>query len=175
MDTTNIALVRTAARFTLAVTSVILASVLVIEHVLGYAPCKLCYQQRVPFYAALFLSAMLSLTPRSAGRTAFWGLVNLAFLFLVSSGMALNHVGVEAAWWPGPSDCSGAMPSLPTDVKDFAASLSNAKVVSCTTPALLILGLSLSAWNLVVSLCLLVGISIAAWKARGIPVETASA
>lgn len=157
-------LARLLARATFAVCAATIAAVLFIEHVLGYPPCKLCYQQRVPFYVALALSAALSFVPSSSPRFARAGLWALAGIFAVGAGMALNHVGVEHSWWPGPTDCSGAMAPLPGKVTDFAASLGGVRVASCDAPALFVLGLSLTSWNLVLSTLCALALGGLAWR-----------
>ena len=60
------------------------------------------------------------------------------------------HAGVEWGFWPGPTECTGALPRAAT-VEDFLKQLQTVKVVRCDSAALRILGLSLAGWNAVIS------------------------
>lgn len=137
------------ARLTLLGCVVVIGGALFIEHVLGYPACKLCYQQRVPYYVAMAVAAALSF-PRVA-RALPYGPLALALVFVAGAGLAGHHVGVEAGLWAGPTDCSGAAGAMAPSVADFMSQLAKARVANCAEPALRIFGLSLSAWNLVIS------------------------
>src|SRR5829696_3720952 len=98
---------RTATLLVLLVAAAAIAAALFSQHVLGLIPCKLCYLQRQPYYAALPVALALVLLPASdAVRRG--GLAVLALLFLVSAGLATYHAGVEWGVFLGPSDCGGA-------------------------------------------------------------------
>jgi disulfide bond formation protein DsbB len=126
---------------------------LVFQHGFGYVPCKLCLEQRIPYYAAVPLALVLAFTPQGPGwqRLAAAGLGLLALTFVVSAGLGAYHAGVEWGFWPGPADCGGgAAPA--GQVSDFLNQLKTVKVVSCTEAAWRFLGLSLAGWNALISL-----------------------
>ncbi len=122
------------------------------QHLGGYVPCKLCLQQRWPYYVGLPIAALALVAarrgPRSAARAAL-GLV--AAVFLVGAGLGAYHAGVEWGLWAGPSDCGGAGTTI-RDVGDLMRQLQTARVVSCTEAAWRFLGLSMAGWNALVSL-----------------------
>jgi disulfide bond formation protein DsbB len=131
---------------------------LVFEHVVGLAPCPLCLQQRIPYYAAIPVALVAAALPV---RWARFGLVVLALVFLASAGLGLHHAGVEWGWWAGPSDCAGAPVPAPGGIGDFLSQLPQTRVVSCTEAAWRFLGLSLAGWNVLISLGLAL---IASWS-----------
>jgi disulfide bond formation protein DsbB len=122
---------------------------LVFEHGFGLLPCKLCLQQRIPYYGAIGLAALGIVLPTGWQRVA---LAALALLFLVSAGMGAYHAGVEWGFFAGPSDCGGAGAAPAGSMNDFLNQLQNTRVVSCTEAAWRFLGLSLAGWNVLISL-----------------------
>ncbi|WP_407521541.1 disulfide bond formation protein B [Methylobacterium oryzisoli] len=142
---------RPAALLVLLAAAATLGGALIFQHGFGYVPCKLCLEQRQPYYLALPLAAAAALLPRGLAR---WVLAGLALLFLASAGLGAYHAGAEWGFWPGPSDCGGGAGAGPADVKDFLKTLEQTRVVSCTEAAWRFLGLSLAGWNVLISLAL---------------------
>lgn len=151
---------RAAAILILLAAAATLAGALVFEHGLGLRPCKLCLQQRNPYYLALPLALAAALVPRR-GWSRFL-VAALAVLFLASAGMGAYHAGVEWGLFAGPNDCGGAAPPSPGGVADLLRSLETVRVTSCTEAAWRFLGLSLAGWNVLISLALA---GLAAWSA----------
>lgn len=118
----------------------------------GYVPCKLCLEQRVPYYAGLPLALLaLGLMVRgSAGALTSLLLLLVAGIFAYGSGLGIYQAGAEWGFWPGPSDCGGGT-AAPTSAGDLLNALSNTRVVSCTEASWRMLGLSFAGWNAVAS------------------------
>lgn len=119
----------------------------------GWIPCKLCLQQRIPYYVVIPLAlagAWLAAAPERSGMVRI-GLVVVGLVMLVSVGMGVFHAGVEWGWWQGPGDCGGRIQEAPRTAGDFFKSLDKAYVVRCTEAAFRVLGLSLAGWNAVIS------------------------
>ncbi len=117
----------------------------------GYNPCELCLKERIPFYIALPVALLLALFGRRLDRRVAWaGFALLAMVFAVGAVLGLYHAGVEWHLWAGPTGCSGAA-AAPADVGDFLKALNTVTVVRCDEAALLVLGLSLAAWNALLS------------------------
>ncbi|HEX7758214.1 MAG TPA: disulfide bond formation protein B [Caulobacteraceae bacterium] len=130
------------------------------------APCMLCLKEREAYWIAgsIGLAGMAAdFTPfkATAGRliTAL-----LAAAFLYSLGYAVYHAGAEQHYWPGPKACSGGVNSV--SAADLSALLKGAKlkIVSCETIVWSFLGLSMAAWNAVISLVLVVLSAMAALR-----------
>ena len=118
----------------------------------GYLPCELCLKERLPYYAGIALAAVtLAFALRGPQLAARAGLALLVLLFLVSAGFGAYHAGVEWGFWPGPTDCTGAL-AHPRSNADFMNQLRHTRVVRCDAVAIRVLGLSLAGWNAVVSI-----------------------
>ena len=128
----------------------------------GYPPCKLCLQQRLPYYAGLPVALTAFAIARREPLMARAGLSLIAILCGAGAALAGYHAGVEWGWWPGPQDCAVRPAAAgPAVVTDFLKDLQAAKVVSCSEAALRIAGLSLAGWNLVLS-CAIAALAAAA-------------
>ena len=132
----------------------------------GYNPCELCLKERVPFYVGVPLAAGLALLgprlPRSAARAGF---AALALVFAVGVALGAYHAGVEWKLWAGPTGCSGAA-AAPAAVANFLKQLDSVTVVRCDEAALQVLGLSLAAWNALLSAGL-AGTAALGWRSTG--------
>ena len=128
-----------------------------IELVLGVKPCHLCLIGRIPHYIGIPVAALAlianrpSISPR-IGRAM---LALLAIVFLVGTGIAAYHSGVEFGIFTGPTDCTGTIEKA-ADIQDFLKQLQTVKVIRCDEVAMRIFGLSLASWNAVISLGLAV-------------------
>lgn len=118
----------------------------------GIAPCELCLEERLPYYAGLVLGALgVAAAARAPRRVGMGCLAGLALLFVFSAAFGAYHAGIEWGFWPGPTDCTGA-PTRAVSSVDFLHQLQTVRVVRCDAVAIRILGLSLAGWNAVVSL-----------------------
>jgi disulfide bond formation protein DsbB len=129
---------------------------LAFQYIGGYIPCKLCYEQRIPYYVGipLMLVALLASLMRlpawvSRGLLAIGGLLMLYGLYL-----GVYHSGVEWGWWPGPTDCTTVGISVDTGGKGVLDALDKFVPPSCDKAALRILGLSLAGWQAIAAFIL---------------------
>lgn len=139
------------------------------QHIGGYIPCKLCYEQRMPYYvgAPLMLLAFASATLRLPAMVT--RLLLLAGGLLMAYGLYLGvyHSGVEWGWWPGPTDCGVVDMSTVTGGSNGVLDAIDTVVPpSCDKAALRILGLSMAGWNALISLGLVVLSAAAALRGR---------
>ena len=129
---------------------------LAFQYIGGYIPCKLCYEQRIPYYVGVPLMALAFLA--SALRLPAW--VSRALLaiggLLMLYGLYLGvyHSGVEWGWWPGPTDCTTVGISVDTGGNGVLDALDKFVPPSCDKAALRILGLSLAGWQAIAALIL---------------------
>ena len=68
----------------------------------GFVPCKLCRQERIPYYVgipmlALAIATTLAPVPDAVTRSLLGA---AALVFAASAGLGLYHAGVEWSWWP---------------------------------------------------------------------------
>jgi disulfide bond formation protein DsbB len=124
--------------------------------IFGFVPCKLCLEQRIPYYVGLpialgALAAALLGAPKGGVR-ALLGVAGL--IFAVNLYLAPYHAGVEWGWWAGPADCGGGGGGPATSTAELLNQLEGIRIVSCTEAAFRFLGLSFAGWNAVVSVVL---------------------
>jgi len=113
----------------------------------GYAPCELCILQRWPHLAA----AVVAVAVAATGFRRAWGILGLIAAVL-ATGFAVYHVGVEQAWWAGPSACAGGLGDLSAVTpQELLARIQGAQVVRCDEPGWYFLGLTMAAWNAILS------------------------
>lgn len=137
----------------LAVPVVLIMAVYVAQFGFGLAPCDMCWWQRYPHFAAIAF-ALVGLATR--GTRLGNALVTLAALSIgISGAIGAFHAGVEYGWWQGPTACSST--SLGNDP---LASIMNAPLIRCDTPAWTLFGISLAGFNFLVSTASAVSILI---------------
>ncbi|MEM8811094.1 MAG: disulfide bond formation protein B [Pseudomonadota bacterium] len=120
-----------------------------------YVPCKLCLEQREPYYLALPLVALAFLPAFLNGPrflTASLLAVSAGAMAYVA-GLGLNQSGADWGLWEGPAECGGGTASSES-VGGLMAQLETLQLVSCTEAAWRFLGLSFAGWNAVVSTAL---------------------
>ena len=122
--------------------------------VVGLAPCPLCLEQRIPYYAGVPL-ALLAAVVAARGRPGVARLLLAVVAVLLAGGaaLALYHAGVEWKWWPGPATCSGAGPVQSTNI---LADMQQARVVRCDEAPWRLFGVSLAGWNVLIAATLAV-------------------
>jgi disulfide bond formation protein DsbB len=130
------------------------------QFVIGLAPCPLCLEQRIPYYAAIPIA--LIVTRLAMGKTSrslvVGGLALLAVIMLIGAGLGIYHSGVEWKFWPGPQDCTGDIGSF-GGAGGLLDKMQHTSIVRCDQ-ASRFLGISLANCNVVVSLALA---AVAAW------------
>lgn len=131
-------------------------SALGFQHIGGYIPCKLCYEQRIPYYigAPLMLIAFGSAWLRLSGIVTRGLLLIGALLMLYGLYLGVYHSGVEWAWWPGPTDCGVVVDGPSGGTGGVLDAIDTVIPPSCDKAALRILGLSLAGWQAIAALVL---------------------
>lgn len=125
---------------------------------LGYAPCKLCYWQRWPHFAAV----AIGIAALASGQR--WFALPGAIAAAATGVIGIYHTGVERLWWEGPTTCtSGSIGGLSTG--DLMDQIMNAPLVRCDEVAWSLAGLSMASWNAILSFAL-AAIWLVAWRAR---------
>ena len=134
----------------------LLGGALFSQYVGGLWPCEMCWWQRYPHGAAIVLAALAFLFAASDGRART--LVALAALAIAVSGaIGSYHAGVEAHVFKGFTSCSTMTSGGST--ADVFKQIMEVPLIQCDQVQWRFLGLSLAAWNALISLpsALLVG------------------
>ena len=116
------------------------------QHIGGLHPCDMCMWQRWPHLAAVLLAGLSFALPRLARPLVLLAALGIA----VSGAIGVFHAGVEQGWWQGLTTCStvatGATP------EELLKSIMATPLIRCDQIAWSFLGLSLAAWNGLISL-----------------------
>lgn len=122
-----------------------LAVAVIAQYAFYLAPCHFCILERYP-YGWLILMGVLSLATARGGLR--WRmLVALGFCGLLATGvLGLVHTGIEEGVLQYKGGC---VAQAPTDASLAAlrAAIAAAPLVSCDTPMVRVLGLSMASWN----------------------------
>jgi disulfide bond formation protein DsbB len=116
------------------------------QYVFNHQPCPLCLWQRKPYFLAI-LFGLLAFTTKK--EKLFLSLAGLSFM--TGAVIAGFHTGVEQAWWKGLDSCSDT--SLPEGVslEEMQKYLMNRPIVRCDVPGWVFLGISMTAYNFMLS------------------------
>lgn len=140
-----------------------LISAYVAEYVFGFRPCHLCLYQRIPFFIVLFLSLLgLLFGKRSTGRL-FVSILS-GIVLLIGAGVAMYHVGVEQGIVVMETACSDLVVTPDQTLEALRQRLLATPGIPCDKPEFMILGLSMAAWNMLLSSmvgCIAIGM---AWR-----------
>ena len=139
----------------------VVAGALLFQFVGGLAPCELCLYERWPYYAAIPLTAAMTM-PQTARGDARGAAVLLALLFIASTVLAFYHVGVEQHWFAGPTACTGTGPVAKT-LEELQAQLMGTQPVRCDEPQFSLFGVTLAGANLLASV-VMAGLALGTWR-----------
>ena len=134
-------------KFIFFVSIIALVSAFFIEYVLGHQPCNLCVLERIPYLLAIII---VFLNYKFILFEKFFILL-LTIIFLVSAALSLYHLGIEQGF---------IQESLVCDLKSGSNLLSKEEIlkqlqeksVSCKDVTFKIFGLSLTSYNILISL-----------------------
>ncbi|MDC1045864.1 disulfide bond formation protein B [Candidatus Pelagibacter sp.] len=124
-----------------------LVSAFFIEYVLGHQPCNLCILERIPYLLAIII---ILLNFKFSHYEKFFILL-LSIIFLAGTIISLYHLGIEQGF---------VQESLVCDLKSGSNLLSKEEIlkqlqeknVSCKDVTFKIFGLSLTSYNILISL-----------------------
>lgn len=151
MDYASLLRLRRAALLLLVGSVLTIAGAFYFQWGLGYVPCKLCLQERIPYYAAIPLALLGLFVPAWAARLVL-GLAAIDLLY--GTGLSVYHAGAEWAFWAGPTDCGGGTGANPKEIGDFLNTLQTTRVADCSTAAWRLFGISLAGWNALIAFVL---------------------
>ena len=124
----------------------ILTSVFVIEYIFGYQPCNLCVIERFPYALAIII---LFLHYNFKKDQIFYSVL-LILVFLFSTLISIYHFGIEQGFIDESKLClSENLDSITKE--DILNSLQELRI-SCKDVAFKIFGLSLTTYNIFISL-----------------------
>jgi disulfide bond formation protein DsbB len=127
-----------------------LSAALISQYFFNLHPCELCIYQRIPFFIVMAVSFISLIKPRSS-KVLIIGTVIAIHAYLLNSGIAFYHVGVEKHWWVH-GDCTGQFDM--TSIEALKQSIFSKPVTRCDEVQFEFLSLSMAGWNFFYSLVL---------------------
>ena len=134
------------------VSIIALVSAFFIEYILGHQPCNLCILERFPYLIAIII---ILLNYKFSQFERFFILL-LAIVFLAGTILSLYHLGIEQGL---------IKESLVCDLKSGSDLLSKQEIlkqlqeksINCKDVTFKIFGLSLTSYNIIISLLISIG------------------
>lgn len=156
--------------FVLVIAMAMLGAAHAFERFAGLAPCNLCMKQREVFWAAIAVAAtatawaIISRASRGTPRIASF---LLFLIFLTGAITAGFHMGGEMTWWPLPATCMGGGMADLDALRALAAGTGpQTPLPSCGTVSWRFVGLSMAAWNMLISAALAIFSLLAAKRPK---------
>ena len=138
-------------KFIFIISLISIISAYYIEYILGHRPCSLCLIQRIPYLLAIILTVINFLSKNNEKFI----LILLILVFLFSFLLSVYHYGIENGFFEESLMCSLKNSTSILSKEDLLKEL-NEKIVSCKDVTFRILGFSLTAINIILSLILLI-------------------
>ena len=120
-----------------------------IEYALGHQPCNLCLMQRIPYVLSIFLIILNYLLKKNEQFMILLLILIFSFSFLIS----FYHFGIEQGFFTESGVC-GLNNTTEIISKEEILKQLNEKNISCKDVTFRIFGLSLTTFNIVISLFL---------------------
>ena len=128
----------------------ILVSALIIEYVFGYQPCNLCLIERIPYG----LSIIILLLSFVFKKDQVFYSVLLILIFSFSIIISIYHFGIEQGLIEESTVCVSQ--SLDLITKEQVLNSLKQLNISCKNVAFKILGLSLTTFNIIISIIMFI-------------------
>ncbi len=126
---------------------VALTSAFFIEYKLGHQPCNLCVLERIPYLLAI----ILTLLNHKFNHLEKYFLILLIAVFFIATILSLYHLGIEQGFIQESMVCDLKSGSNLLSKEDILKQLQE-KSVSCKDVTFKIFGLSLTTYNILISL-----------------------
>ena len=128
-----------------------LISAYFIEYFLGYQPCNLCLIERIPYW----LGIILIILNYSFNKNEYFIILLLILIFSFSLIISLYHFGIEQDFFEESAVC-GLKNILDITSKEELLKQLQVKNISCKDVTFRIFGFSLTTFNIIISLILVV-------------------
>ena len=139
-------------KFIFLVSIIALVSAFFIEYILGHQPCNLCILERIPYLLAIIL---VLLNYKFIQFEKFFVLL-LAIIFLAGTILSLYHLGIEQGFIEESLVCDLKSGSNLLSKEEILKQLQE-KSISCKDVTFKIFGLSLTSYNILISLLITIG------------------
>ena len=117
-----------------------------IQYLLGYQPCNLCFIERIPYALSIIILILIFTLKKDL---LFYSIL-LLFIFTFSFLISIYHIGIEQGFLVESPVCGSNNSGLLT--KDEILKAFQKIEISCKDVAFKILGLSLTTYNMILSI-----------------------
>ena len=128
-----------------------LISAYFIEYFLGHQPCNLCLIERIPYGLSIILISIMFLLKKNEKFITLLLIITFIFSFAIS----LYHFGIEQSFFEESAVCDVNNFSENATKEDLLNQLSK-KTISCKDVTFQIFGLSLTSFNIAISLLFII-------------------
>ncbi len=122
-----------------------------IEYVLGHKPCNLCLIERIPYV----LSIILVILNYISKKNEYFIILLLLLIFCFSLIISFYHFGIEQGFFEESAVCGLKDASSILSKEEILKQLQT-KTVSCKDVTFRVFGFSLTTFNIIISLILIV-------------------
>ncbi len=126
-----------------------LVSAYFIEYILGHQPCNLCLYERIPYFFAI----LIVLINYKYNKLEKYIILSLAIIFLIATILSLYHLGIEQGLIQESLLCDLEKGANILDKDEILKQLQQ-KNISCKDVTFKIFGLSLTSYNIIISILL---------------------
>jgi disulfide bond formation protein DsbB len=126
-----------------------LVSAYFIEYILGHQPCNLCLYERITY----FLAILIVLINYKYNKLEKYIILSLAIIFLIATILSLYHLGIEQGFIQESLLCDLEKGANILDKDEILKQLQQ-KNISCKDVTFKIFGLSLTSYNIIISILL---------------------
>ncbi len=131
-----------------------LISAYFIEYILGHQPCSLCLYERIPF----FLAILIIFINYKYDKLEKNFILLLAIIFFIATILSLYHLGIEQGFIQESLLCDLKNGANIIDKSEILKQLQQ-KSISCKDVTFKIFGLSLTNYNIIISLLFTIGLT----------------
>ena len=126
-----------------------LVSAYFIEYILGHQPCNLCLYERIPYFLAILIVSI----NYKYNKLEKYIILSLAIIFLIATILSLYHLGIEQGFIQESLLCDLEKGANILDKDEILKRLQQ-KNISCKDVTFQIFGLSLTSYNIIISILL---------------------
>ena len=140
-------------KFIFLVSIIALVSAFFIEYILGHQPCNLCILERIPYLLAIIV---VLLNYKFIQFEKFFILL-LIIIFFAGTILSIYHLGIEQSFIEESLVCDLKSGSNLLSKEEILKQLQE-KSISCKDVTFKIFGLSLTSYNILISLLITIGV-----------------
>jgi len=139
---------------------VAISSALIAEYFFHILPCKMCLNQRYPYYFIISIFIIFYFINK---KTNIWLYILIELAVLYGLFYSVWHIGIEQNLLTGPSSCAGRLEEA-NSVSDLKEQILNQTIINCNEIRWSMLGLSAATLNSILLSLLLLFNSIYIFK-----------